>query len=90
MNEFFDLMFDVALADKTELLTNDTEYQEFMKHLMKLSEEYKQLDLTEKQRQVIDVMIDTQDFINMKEMLVIYKKGILHSIEILKNLQLLK
>lgn len=90
MNEFFDLIFDVALTDKTELLSSDMEYQESIKHLTELSEEYKQLDLTEKQRQVIDEIIETESLINMKELLAIYKKGILHSIEILKKLQLLK
>lgn len=90
MNEFFDMIFDAALADKTELLTDDTEYQKAMEHLTELSAEYKKLTLTEEQRKIIDAMIETEDFINMKEMLVIYKKGILHSVEILKNLQLLK
>lgn len=90
MNEFFDLIFDLALNDRKEMLTDDTEYQNHMTRLTELSDKYRQLDLTEEQRQIIDELINIGDILNMKEMLAIYKKGILHSVEILKNLQLLK
>ena len=61
-----------------------------MVRINKLSDEYKQLDLTQEQRQVIDQMIQVEDMLNEKEMQAIYKKGILNCAEILKDLKLLK
>ncbi len=77
MSEFFDLIYDVALNSRNEILTNDEEYKELMVRINKLSDEYKQLDLTQEQRQVIDQMIQVEDMLNEKEMQAIYKKGIL-------------
>lgn len=90
MSEFFDLIYDVALNSRHEILTNDEEYKELMVRINKLSDEYKQLDLTQEQRQVIDQMIQVEDMLNEKEMQAIYKKGILNCAEILKDLKLLK
>ena len=90
MSEFFDLTYDVALNSRNEILTNDEEYKELMVRINKLSDEYKQLDLTQEQRQVIDQMIQVEDMLNEKEMQAIYKKGILNCAEILKDLKLLK
>jgi proline dehydrogenase len=90
MSEFFDLIYDVALNSRNEILTNDEEYKELMVRINKLSDEYKQLDLTQEQRQVIDQMIQVEDMLNEKEMQAIYKKGILNCAEILKDLKLLK
>ena len=90
MSEFFDLIYDVALNSRNEILTNAEEYKELMVRINKLSDEYKQLDLTQEQRQVIDQMIQVEDMLNEKEMQAIYKKGILNCAEILKDLKLLK
>lgn len=90
MSEFFDLIYDVALNSRNEILTNDEEYKELMVRINKLSDEYKQLDLTQEQRQVIDQIIQVEDMLNEKEMQAIYKKGILNCAEILKDLKLLK
>ncbi len=90
MSEFFDLIYDVALNSRNEILTNDEEYKELMVRINKLSDEYKQLDLTQEQRQVIDQIIQVEDMLNEKEMQTIYKKGILNCSEILKDLKLLK
>ncbi len=90
MSEFFDLIYDVALNSRNEILTNDEEYKELMVRINKLSDEYKQLDLTQEQRQVIDQIIQVEDMLNEKEMQTIYKKGILNCAEILKDLKLLK
>lgn len=90
MSEFFDLIYDAALNSKNEILTDDKEYKELMDSINTLSDKYKELDLTQEQRQIIDEMIHTGDLLNDKEMQAIYKKGILNSTELLKDLKLLQ
>lgn len=90
MSEFWDILYDAALNDRTQLLTNDCEYQELMNEVNMLSDKYKELELTQEQRKIIDDMINTGDLLNEKEMQAIYKKGILHCAEILKELKLLE
>lgn len=90
MSEFYDLIFDAALSSRNEILTNDSEYQNLMKQLTDLSEEYKKLELTKEQRSIIDEMVQTEDLINEKEMQAIYKKGILNCIDILRDLKLIE
>jgi len=90
MSEFFDLIYEAALTSKNEILTDDNEYQDLMKKATKLSTDYKNLALTEEQRQVIDDLIQTGDILNEKEMQAIYKKGILNCAEIFKDLRLLE
>ena len=55
MSEFFDLIYDVALNSRNEILTNDEEYKELMVRINKLSDEYKQLDLTQEQLSLIHI-----------------------------------
>lgn len=90
MSDFFNLIYDAALNYKNKILTNDSEYRELISKINILSDRYKELELTEEQRQIIDEMIHTGDLLNEKEMQAIYKKGILHCAEILKELRLLE
>lgn len=60
-----------------------------MKQITNMSAEYKKLDLTEEQRQIIDELIYIEDQIHEKEMQDIYKMGILNCAEILQELRLL-
>ena len=90
MSNFFELIYDAALTSRNEILTNDNEYQNLMKQLTDLSEEYKKLELTDAQRGIIDEMIHTEDLINEKEMQAIYKKGLLNCMDILKALNLIE
>lgn len=90
MCDFFSLIYDAALNDKTKLLTNDSEYRELINKINILSDRYKELELSQEQRQIIDDLIHTGDLLNEMEMQVIYKKGILHCAEILKELKLLE
>ena len=90
MSDFFELIYDAALDQKNELLTDDTEYKRLMEQVTDLSDEYKTLSLTTEQRQIVDELIHTEDLIHEKEMQAIYKKGILNCAEILKDLQLLQ
>lgn len=89
MSDFFNLIYDAALNDKIKLLTNDSKYRELINKINILSDKYKELELTQEQRQIIDELIQTGDLLNEMEMQVIYKKGILHCAEILKELKLL-
>lgn len=90
MSDFFNLIYDAALDHKTELLTDDEEYQNLMDQVTHLSGQYKSLELTVEQRQLIDDLIHIEDLIHEKEMQAIYKKGILNCAEILKDLRLLQ
>lgn len=90
MSDFFNLIYDAALDHKTELLTDDEEYQSLMEQVTHLSGQYKSLELTAEQRQLIDDLIHIEDLIHEKEMQAIYKKGILNCAEILKDLRLLQ
>lgn len=90
MSEFFNLIYDAALNNKNKILTNDSEYRELISKINILSDRYKELELTEEQRKIIDEMIHTGDLLNEKEMQAVYKKGILHCAEILKELKLLE
>ena len=90
MSEFFNLIYDAALNNKNKILTNDSEYRELMNKINTLSDKYEKLELTEAQREIVDEMIHTGDLLNEKEMQAIYKKGILHCAEILRELRLLE
>lgn len=90
MSEFFELIYDAALDQKNELLTDDDEYQNLMEQVTNLSDTYKTLELTTEQRHIVDNLIHTEDLIHEKEMQAIYKKGILNCAEILKDLRLLR
>lgn len=90
MSDFFNLIYDAALDHKTDLLTDDDEYQNLIEQITILSDEYKTLELTTEQRQIIDELIHTEDLIHEMEMQAIYKKGLLNCAEILKDLRLLR
>lgn len=90
MGEFFELIYNAALDHKNDLLTDDDEYQNLIEQVTHLSDEYKTLELTSEQREIIDELIHTEDLIHEMEMQAIYKKGLLNCAEILKDLRLLK
>ena len=90
MSDFFELIYDAALDQKNELLTDDTEYKRLMEQVTDLSDEYKTLSLTTEQRQIVDELIHTEDLIHEKEMQAIYKKGIKNCAENQKELQMLQ
>ena len=73
-----------------ELLKNDAEYQKITTELKQMHQSYKQLELTEEQRNIIDTLIARENEREYDIKVNAYMAGMLDGYEILKMFNLTK
>lgn len=74
MNDNFETLYEIALQENNAVLS-DEGYKAKLETVMELEEKYEKLDLPEKQRAIIDDLLQANSDLYDKEMQILYRKG---------------